>query len=93
MVQLFKIPLDLQSPRTPPLRWHWQDEHWMMHVGASTFFPAFYACDAFVDMSSYDWGEGKDQKWARVSAPCFVAGLLGKLAPCRGVQGELRPVT
>ena len=61
MVQLFKIPLDLQGPRTPPLRWHWQDEHWMMHVGASTFFPALYACDAFVDMSSYDWGNAEAQ--------------------------------
>ena len=33
----------------------------MMHVGASTLFPAVYACDAFVDMSSYDWGNAEAQ--------------------------------
>ena len=34
----------------------------MMHVSASTLFPAVYACDAFVDMSSYDWGNVDAQK-------------------------------
>jgi len=43
----------------------------MMHVSASTLFPAVYACDAFVDMSSYGWGENKDQKWA-----CVLSKLL-----------------
>ena len=63
-----------------------------MHVGASTLFPAVYACDAFVDMSSYDWGDADAQKWARVSrlgAKNSVA-VAGKLAfvPRANAQDE-----
>ena len=35
----------------------------MMHVVLAAFFPAVYACDAFVDMSSYGWGGAEAQKW------------------------------
>ena len=34
-----------------------------MHVGASTLFPAVYACGVFVDMSSDGWGGAEAQKW------------------------------
>ena len=62
MVQLFKVPLDSQEFAHAAAALA-LDEHWDDARSAMPSFPAVYACDAFVDMSSYGWGGAEAQKW------------------------------